>query len=251
MPYVKQEWTDEAPSSTPIEYKISQDADGDIAANATIEIVTPVSPGSPVNAARLNHMEEGIETAQETADEALDTAETAAIVAAAAIPKNLATAIGQLLYSTASGIWAALIKPTVTAILQMTSSGVPSWRPIKQIVQIQVTAETTEVDTTSIAYFFVPSTMDGMNLVRAQAMVLTAGTTNPTTIQIRNLTKYASNDALSTAISIASGGTVGTVGAVNASYDDVSTNDKMKVYVTSNSTTKPKGLFVILEYQLP
>jgi hypothetical protein len=120
---------------------------------------------------------------------------------------------------------------------------------VYKTVQLQITGAEQNVDTVSgIGYFFVPLIMDGMKLSRATAMVITAGTTNATTIQVRNLTKYASNDALSTAISIASAGTVATAGTVNLSYDDVSTNDKIKVYVTAQSTTKPKGLFVILEF---
>lgn len=119
-------------------------------------------------------------------------------------------------------------------------------------IQIQVVAPATDVDTTSgVGYVNVPSALNGMNLVRAQAYVDTAGTTNATTVQVRNMTKYASNDALSGAISIASGGTKGTVGTINTSYDDVSTDDLIKVYVTGQSTTKPKGLRVQLEFQTP
>ncbi len=119
-------------------------------------------------------------------------------------------------------------------------------------IEIQVVATATDVDTTSgIGYFNIPSKANGMILVRAQAYVDTAGTTNATTVQVRNMTKYASNDALSGAISIASGGTVGTVGTIDASYDDVATDDLIKVYVTGQSTTKPKGLRVLCEYQLP
>ena len=79
-------------------------------------------------------------------------------------------------------------------------------------------------------------------------MVITAGTTGATTIQIRNMTKHSGNDALSGAISIASGGTVGTVGTVDTSYDGVSTNDLIRINITGISTTAPKGLYVILEY---
>jgi hypothetical protein len=119
-------------------------------------------------------------------------------------------------------------------------------------IQIQVVAEATDVDTTSgIGQCFIPAAMNGMNLIRATAMVDTAGVTNATTIQVRNLTKHSANDALGTAISIASTGTVATPGVVDTSYDGISTNDKIKVYVTAQSTTKPKGLWVILEYQLP
>jgi hypothetical protein len=56
---------------------------------------------------------------------------------------------------------------------------------------------------------------------------------------------------LSTAISIASGWTVGTVGTVDRSYDDVATNDVLRVDVTSVSTTAPKWLIVVLEFKLP
>lgn len=121
-----------------------------------------------------------------------------------------------------------------------------------KIVELQIVADATDVDTTSgVAYFRVPQGMNGMNLIRAQADVTTAGTTNATTIQVRNMTKYSSNDALSTAISVASAGTLATAGTVNTSYDDVATDDLIKVYVTAQSTTKPKGLRVWLEYQLP
>lgn len=160
-------------------------------------------------------------------------------------------AAGDIVYASGADAAAVLSKPSGDRVLKNNSSGAPSWTAITQIVEMQVTPETAEVDTATVGYFFIPSTMNGMNLTRATAMVDTAGTTNATTVQIRNLTKYPSNDSLSTAISIASGGTVATAGTVNASYDDVSTNDKIKISVPSVSTTKPKGLWVVLEYQLP
>lgn len=119
-------------------------------------------------------------------------------------------------------------------------------------ISCQVIADATDVDSTvGIFYFRVPQAFNGMNLLRAQSYVITAGTTNATTVQVRNMTKYSSNDALSTAISIASGATIGTAGTVDANYDDVATDDLIKVYVTAQSTTKPKGWGFILEYQLP
>lgn len=245
MPYSKTTWTDEVPASTPIKYAITGDVEGELSASATIEIVTSVTAGTAVNATNLNKIETGIETAQAAAEAAQSTA-------TAAIPKSLATAIGQIAYSTASAVWAALSKPTVTSILQNNSSGSLAWRTIKQTVQIQIVGNNTEVDTgTGIGYFVIPSTLNGMDLVRAQAVVLTAGTTNFTSVQVRNLTKYPSNDALSMAISINTGATIGVAGTVNTSYDDVSTNDIMKVYVTAQTTTKPLGLLAVLEFQLP
>lgn len=116
------------------------------------------------------------------------------------------------------------------------------------VVQMQLSAATESVTTDHLGYFMVPLTLNGRSLTRAQAAVITAGTSGATTVQVRNMTKYASNDALSGAISIASGATVGTVGTVDTSYDDVATNDIIKIYVTGVSTTAPKGLIVILEY---
>jgi hypothetical protein len=217
MPYTKTTWLDEVPATSPIKYKISQASSGDVATDATIELVTSVTEGTPINAVNLNKIEAGIEDAQATAD------------AAVVKPTN----------------------PTTTSVLQQTTAGVTSLRAIKQTVQRQLADGDTDVDSTILSYFFIPSTLNGMNLVRAQAMVLTSGTTGATTIQIKNQTKYPSNDSLSTPISIASGSTVGTVGTINTSYDDVSTNDRIVIYVTGYSTVKALGLFVIMEYQLP
>jgi hypothetical protein len=120
----------------------------------------------------------------------------------------------------------------------------------RKTVSIQITEGATDVTTgDGKAYITIPEALNGMNLVRAQATVVTAGTTNATTVMIHNKTDAA--DMLSGAISIASAGTVGTVGTVNGSADDVATNDVLRVDVDSVSTTAPKGLMVVLEFQLP
>jgi len=133
---------------------------------------------------------------------------------------------------------------------QATASDVK--KAVQKTVETWVVDKTTAVDTTTGVFtFFIPNTVNGYVLKRAQAFVNTAGVTNPTTIQVRNLTRYPDNDALSTAISISSGARVGTPGVINLSYDDVVTNDEIKIYVTAQSTTKPLGLLVILEFGLP
>ncbi len=99
------------------------------------------------------------------------------------------------------------------------------------------------------AYITIPEALNGMNLVRATATVVTAGTTNATTIQIYNVTQTA--DMLSGLISIASGGKVATAGTIDAANDDVATNDVLRVDVDTISTTPAKGLMVILEFRLP
>lgn len=117
-------------------------------------------------------------------------------------------------------------------------------------VSIQVFDGATDVATgDGKAYITIPEALNGMNLIRAQATVVTAGTTNATTVMVHNKTDAA--DMLSGVISIASGGTVGTVGTINGSTDDVATNDVLRIDVDSVSTTPPQGLQVVLEFRLP
>jgi hypothetical protein len=122
---------------------------------------------------------------------------------------------------------------------------------MQRTVQVQLGDADVEVTTSLDGYFFIPTQMNGMVLVRAQAFTLVAGTTNPTTVQVRNMTKYSANDALSGAISIASGAVIGTPGTVNTTYDDVATDDQIKVYITAQSTLPALGLVVVLEYEQP
>lgn len=120
----------------------------------------------------------------------------------------------------------------------------------QKAVSILVFDGTTDVSTgDGKAYITIPAALNGMNLIRAQATVVTAGTTNATTVMIHN--KTDTQDMLSGAISIASAGTVGTVGTINTTYDDVATNDILRIDVDSVSTTAPKGLMVVLEFGLP
>lgn len=113
---------------------------------------------------------------------------------------------------------------------------------------ISVTAPTEGVATgDGKAYVTIPESVNGMNLIRATATVVTAGTTGATTIQIHNVTQAA--DMLSGLISIASGGTVATAGTIDTANDDVATNDVLRVDVDSISSTAPQGLMVILEFR--
>jgi hypothetical protein len=118
------------------------------------------------------------------------------------------------------------------------------------VLEMECFSPTTDVSTgNGAAYATIPACMNGMNLVRAQATVITAGTTNATTVMVHNLTDGV--DMLSGAISIASAGVAGTVGTIDAAADDVATDDRIRIDVDSVSTTKPKGLTAILEFRLP
>lgn len=96
MPYTKTDWTDETPDSTPIKYKLTDDTEGVIAESAKIEIVTGITTGTPLNAANLNKIEEGIETAQEGVDEINEEhfgAEAVRTGTNQSIPHNVETAL--------------------------------------------------------------------------------------------------------------------------------------------------------------
>ncbi len=120
---------------------------------------------------------------------------------------------------------------------------------------IQIVNPTTTVDASSgLFYLRAPSEINGMNLYRAQAFVNTASSSETSAsmaVQIRNMTKYSSNDILSTPVIITAGCLVGIPGVVNVSYDDVSTDDQLKIYVSSVSSGSPKGLQTVLEYVYP
>lgn len=102
------------------------------------------------------------------------------------------------------------------------------------------------------AYFRVPVTLNGMNLVGVAATVYTAGTTNTTDVQIRN--KTDSVDMLSTKLTVDSGETdssTATAAAIDATKDDVATGDVLAIDVDAVSTTPAKGLYVELRFALP
>ena len=100
-----------------------------------------------------------------------------------------------------------------------------------------------------VAYFTIPSFMDGMNLSRAQVKAGTAGSGGSTTIDVYNVTQAA--DMLSTAITLASGAVTGTVGVIDTDNDDVSTDDLIRIDATSVSSTAPIDVVVTLEFLYP
>lgn len=124
-----------------------------------------------------------------------------------------------------------------------------SYAGTKSVVLIVLAQATDVVAADAVMAFPIPPSLNGMNLVSANAIVNTAGTTNPTTVGIRNVTD--AQEMLSTAISIASGATVGAPGTVNTALDDVVTNDVLRIDVETQSTTPAKGLMVMLEFRLP
>lgn len=119
------------------------------------------------------------------------------------------------------------------------------------VIEYVVFAFTTNVAVGDGAgYAVIPAALNGFNLVRVHARVITAGTTGTTDIQIHNVTQVA--DMLSTKLTIDSGetgsDTAATPPVIDTGNDDVATNDLLRIDVDAVSTTAPKGLLVTLEF---
>lgn len=103
------------------------------------------------------------------------------------------------------------------------------------------------------AMFEIPEELNGMNITAVGAYVFTAGTTNTTDIQIRNVTQAA--DILSTKITIdsteVSSRTAATPAVINTSEDDLQTGDRLAIDVDAVHTTAAKGLTVWFRAELP
>ncbi len=124
-------------------------------------------------------------------------------------------------------------------------------RKTVELVPIAFDADTAVAD--GIFYFHIPASLNGMNLVSVHGLVITAGTTGTTDWQIYNLTD--SHDMLSTKLTIDSGetgsDTAATTAVIDTSYDDVATNDVIRLDCDAVSTTPAKGTVISLEFALP
>ena len=102
------------------------------------------------------------------------------------------------------------------------------------------------------AYFFIPSELNGYNLVDADACVNTVSSSGLPTIQIANVTDAV--DMLSTKITIdvseKTSYTAATQPVIDTAKDDVVTGDELRIDLDV-AGTGTKGLAVILSFQLP
>lgn len=68
MAYIPTNWANETPEETPLRFKITQQDGTILDPGATIELVTPVTPGTPVNATNMNKIETAIQNASQHVD---------------------------------------------------------------------------------------------------------------------------------------------------------------------------------------
>ena len=122
-----------------------------------------------------------------------------------------------------------------------------------RMIQVKVCDDATELTTgDGKIIFMIPEEMNGMNLVKAHAMVSTVSSSGTPTIQIRNVTDSA--DMLSTRITIGASEytsyTAATAPVIDTSKDDVATGDRIAIDVDS-AGSGAKGLTIFLAFRLP
>ena len=122
-----------------------------------------------------------------------------------------------------------------------------------RVVYFYVIADHTALTTgTGKMYFTVPPTLNGMNLIDADAMVHSVSTSGLPTIKILNETD--GNFMLSTPITIDvaeySSYTATTPPVIDTTKDDVVTGDLLRIDV-DGAGTETEGLHVVLTFQLP
>jgi hypothetical protein len=91
MTYTPTTWADEVPATSPVKYNIKTSGGTPIYTDVQIEVNTSVTPGTPLNAVNLNHIETGIQTLEN------------------ASPPKVFTAKGDLFVGSAAGV--GVVKP--------------------------------------------------------------------------------------------------------------------------------------------
>ena len=122
-----------------------------------------------------------------------------------------------------------------------------------KMIQLKVCDDATALTTgDGKIIFMIPEEMNGMNLVKAHAMVSTASSSGTPTIQIRNVTDNV--DMLSTKITIDASEytsyTAATAPVIDTTKDDVATGDRIAIDVDS-AGSGAKGLTIFLAFRLP
>lgn len=112
-------------------------------------------------------------------------------------------------------------------------------------------------------YFVVPSKINAWNLTAVSAQVVTTGTTGTLNMDLArcdvvaagNMCSGTVQDMLSTNLTIDTGegrsSTAATPAVINATYDDVDTDEVIRIDIDAVHTTEAKGLIVNLKFEKP
>lgn len=158
--------------------------------------------------------------------------------------------VGDLWSDTTANLVKRCTNASTPTFISIETQGVGHQRAL-QIVVFDFTTDVATGD--GKFYFHVDSRLAGMDLIDVHAEVITAGTTNTTDIQLRNVTQAA--DILSTKLTIDStetgSDTAAAAAVINTAEDDMTENDVIAVDVDAVSTTAPKGLLITLGFETP
>jgi len=117
-----------------------------------------------------------------------------------------------------------------------------------QIACVDYTTDTAVGD--GKGYFRIPKEMNGLNLIRVSANVITAGVTGTTDFQIHNVTD--GEDMLSTKLTIDStettSATATAAAVIDTDHDDVAEDDILRIDIDAVSTTAAKGAILTLTF---
>jgi hypothetical protein len=162
------------------------------------------------------------------------------------------TAIGDLAYADTTTSLAALALGNTGHVLRSNGTK-PVWDAIERTYPVRVVPIGVPVTVGDDAYhIFIPSDLNGCNLVDADACVDKKSTSGVVTVQIRNATKAV--DMLSTPITIDKGEdtsyTAAAAPVINTNNNGVKTGNKIAIDV-DGAGTGVEGLVVILRFELP
>jgi len=160
--------------------------------------------------------------------------------------------------TTAQGVVEAAITSEVdtgtSATLAVTPDSLAGSYAGTKVIEVVVFDYTTDATTgDGKAYFTIPPSVGGMDLVGIHGRVITAGTTGTLTIQLRNVTQ--ATDFLSTRLTIDSAetgsDTAAAAAVIDTANDDVAAYDLIAVDSDVIHTTASKGLILVTEWRLP
>jgi hypothetical protein len=216
--YTKNTWTDEVLSGVE-KYQVKNDSGDVVYSDADISLSTTViTAGTPVNAARMNNIENGLDGVDSRVD-GIDS-DVASIDARVEDLEDLAVV------AVARKRLGATFTPVVFGFV------------------------TPHVAGDGKGYLSIPAYMDGWKLHVPHARVITAGTTGTLDIQIYNVTQ--AHDMLTTKLTVDDGETgsetAATAAVVNAGNATVAAYDLLRVDIDAVQTTAGKGLILHLPF---
>jgi hypothetical protein len=162
------------------------------------------------------------------------------------------TAIGDIAYADSTSTLAALAIGNTGHVIKSTGSA-PVWDAIERLFPVRVIPKLVPLSVADgVESIYIPSELNGCNLVGVVAIVDTVSSSGTPTVQVRNVTDAV--DMLSTPITIDANERTSYSAAaqpvIDTAHDDVATGDEIAIDIDV-AGTGTKGLTVYLRFELP